>query len=66
MTGPLTNNNALDGFIYSVFIGYIVLAGCKDNLMLTQITGASVKFIGSKSVFFKRAFINTSLLLYIS
>ena len=47
-----------------LFIGYIVLAGCKDNLMLIQITGASVKFIASKYI--QESFINMSLLRYIS
>ena len=46
-----------------LFIGYIVFAG-KDNLMLIKITGASVKFIGSKYI--QESFINMSLLLYIS
>ena len=36
----------------------------KDNLMLIKITGASVKFIGSKYI--QDSFINMSLLLYIS
>ena len=47
-----------------LFIGYIVLAGCKDNLMLIQITGTSVKFIASKYI--QESFINMSLLRYIS
>ena len=43
----LTNNNALDGFIYRLHRSF--LPG-KDDLMLIKITGASVKFIGSKYI----------------
>ena len=58
----LTNNNALDGFIYRLH-RLRFLPG-NDNLMPIKTTRASVKFIGSK--YTQESFINMSLLLYIS